>query len=193
MGTNDMIDLQPFKLENVKKHYNWNNDREISFNDSEYPHRFESFDSFYSRMKSLMENPNRNGELFEIVDSDHNEVIGVIEVYGIDNYNKRCFVSCTIGNKKYRGRGFGKKSLEMILKYCFNELKMNKVGAVSFDFNDKWIHILKKAGFSKEGELRNHVKKASRYRNKLIFSILKNEFNILQRRKENRYQFSIAR
>lgn len=179
-----MIDLQPFGLENVKKHYKWNNDPELSFIDSEYPHRFESFDSFYSRMKSLVENPYRNSELFEIVDSVHHKVIGIIEVFGIDNHNKRCFVSCTIGNKKYRGNGLGKKSLEMILNFCFNELKMNKVGAVSFDFNHRWIHILTKAGFSKEGELRNHVKKGSRYSNKLIYSILKSEFNILQKRKK---------
>lgn len=178
-----MIDLQPFGLENVNKHYKWNNDPELSFTDSEYPHSFESFESFYSRMKSLVENPNRNSELFEIVDLAHHKVIGVTEVFGIDNHNKRCFVSCTIGNEKYRGNGLGKKSLELILNFCFNELKMNKVGAVSFDFNHRWRHILIKAGFSKEGELRNHVKKGSKYRNKLIYSILKSEFNILQKRK----------
>jgi len=183
-GKNGMINLQPFKLENVRKHYQWNNDREITYYDSEYPHRFESFDSFLSRMKAIIENPKRNSELFEIVDLHDHKVIGVIDIYGIDYHNKRCFVSCTIGDKNKRGKGYGKKSLELILRYCFNDLKMHKVGATSFDFNETWIGVLKKAGFRKEGELRNHVMKENEYRNKLIFSILEKEYKTLHKRKK---------
>lgn len=192
-GAQGMINLQPIKIENVRRHYKWNNDREISYYDSEYPHTFENFDSFLTRMKRMIENPNRNSELFEIVDLYDEEVIGVIDVYGIDYHNKRCFVSCTIGDKSYRGRGYGKKSLELILEYCFNSLKMNKVGATSFDFNETWIRILEKAGFRKEGELRNHVMKANEYRNKLIFSILKKEFSSLHLQKKSTRRLSMSR
>ncbi|MGF1670924.1 MAG: GNAT family N-acetyltransferase [Balneolaceae bacterium] len=178
-----MIDLQPFNLENIRTHYKWNNDKELNFYDSEYPHKIETFESFLSRIKSVMDSSNDQARLFEIIDLYDNKIIGVIDVYGIDHFHKRCFVSCTIGDKSYRGRGLGREALNKILYFCFEELKMKKVGATSFDFNHAWIRTLKMTGFKKEGELRKHVKKAGVFRNKLLFSILESEFIPLHNQK----------
>ncbi len=171
-----MIELQPFSLDNVRLHYKWNIDREIGFYDSEANQKFESFESFLSRMKSSVNSSNETSKLFEIVESESGRVIGVVDLYGIDFFNKRCFVSCTIGEKKYRGRGYGKEALNQSLKYCFKELDMKKVGATSLDFNHTWQRVLMLVGFRREGILRNHICKEGVFRNKIIYSMLESEY-----------------
>jgi len=177
-----MIELQPFNLDNVRLHYKWNIDREISFYDSETNQKFESFESFLSRMKSSLNSSNQTSKLFEIVEADAKRVIGIVDLYGIDFFNKRCFVSCTIGEKAYRGKGYGKEALHLTLIYCFEELGMKKVGATSLDFNDTWQRVLMLAGFRREGILRNHIWKEGVFRNKIIYSMLEPEFRANSRK-----------
>lgn len=41
-----MVEIKPFDLQNITLHYKWNNDEELTYYDSEYPHAHESFESF---------------------------------------------------------------------------------------------------------------------------------------------------
>lgn len=174
-----MIELKPLSLDHVNLHFQWNNDEELNFYDSDHPHHEESFDSFLMRVKKMADVSNTTTKVFEIHDSQNGRMIGVVDIHHIDQDNKKCSVECTIGNKSYRNQGYGKSAMIAALQYCFEVLKLNKVSTTSFDFNDKWIHLVGKLGFTKEGELRNHALKRGRYSSKYIFSMLKNEYEAL--------------
>lgn len=174
-----MIKITPFDLQNVTLHYKWNNDKELAYYDSEYPHAHESFDSFLKRVKSVVDSENRTAELFEIHMEEDNKLIGIVDLHAIDAYNKRCYVNCTIGDRSYADEGYDVEAMKKILKYCFEEKKLHKVATTSFDFNTSWIEKVKKLGFKKEGELREHVLKRGSYCNKFIFSILSDEYEKL--------------
>lgn len=171
-----MVEIKPFDLQNVTVHYKWNNDEELNYYDSEYPHQHESFDSFLKRVKSVVDDRNQTAELFEIHLKENDVLIGIVDIHAIDEYNKRCFVNCTIGDRNYAGKGFDLEAMRIILAHCFNEKKLHKVGATAFDFNTTWIDQLTKLGFKQEGELREHVLKKGSYRNKLIYSLLETEY-----------------
>lgn len=176
-----MITLKPLDLQNLETHYQWNNDEELNFYDSEYPHTVESLDSFITRLKKVI-HYDPSVELMEIHLSKTNELIGVVDIHEIDHFNKRCIIECTIGKKEYWHKGYGREAMEKALEYCFEKLLMNKVTTAAFDFNDRWIKLVEKMGFRKEGELREHTFKNDRYHNKIIFGILKSEY--VQRRKK---------
>lgn len=171
-----MVEIKPFDLQNVTIHYKWNNDPELTYYDSEYPHQHESFDTFLKRVKSVVDERNQTADLFEIHLKENDKLIGIVDVHAIDDYNKRCFVNCTIGDRDYAGQGYDVAALKMILAYCFNQKEMNKVCTTAFDFNISWIDKVKGLGFVQEGELREHVLKKGEFRNKLIFSLLKKEY-----------------
>lgn len=171
-----MVEIKPFDLQNVTIHYKWNNDEELNYYDSEYPHQHESFESFLKRVKSVVDERNQTAELFEIHLEENDALIGIVDIHAIDEYNQRCFVNCTIGDRNYAGEGYDLEALKIILSHCFNKKDMHKVGATAFDFNTSWINLLGKLGFQKEGELREHVLKKGSFRNKLIFSLLKEEY-----------------
>lgn len=176
-----MIEITPFDLQNVSLHYKWNNDKELAYYDSEYPHEHERFESFLKRIKAVVDRENKAAELFEIhLKEENNKLIGIIDLHAIDAYNKRCYVNCTIGDRTYADEGYEEVALKKILTYCFSEKKLHKVATTAFDFNTSWIEKVEKLGFKKEGDLREHVLKKGSYCNKLIFSILESEFKNLQ-------------
>lgn len=171
-----MVEITPFSLQNVTLHYEWNNDAELAYYDSEYPHEHEPFDTFLRRIKSVLDSDNDTAELFEIHLKDTGQLIGIVDLHAIDRYNRRCYVNCTIGDRDYAGEGYDEQALKLILAYCFEELEMHKVGTTAFDFNTTWIDHVQEIGFSLEGTLRKHVLKNDTWRDKLIFSLLKEEY-----------------
>ena len=171
-----MVEIKPFDLQNVTVHYKWNNDPELTYYDSEYPHEHESFDTFLKRIKSVVDERNQTAELFEIHLEENDKLIGIVDIHAIDEYNRRCFVNCTIGDREYAEQGCDIAAMKIILAHCFNNKNMHKVATTAFDFNTTWIEHVKELGFSQEGELREHVLKKDEFINKLIFSILEDEF-----------------
>ncbi|WP_445664841.1 GNAT family N-acetyltransferase [Fodinibius sp. AD559] len=171
-----MVEIKEFDLQNVSVHYKWNNDEKLNHYDSDYPHQHESFETFLKRIKSVLDERNETSELSEIHLSENDKLIGIVDIHGIDKYNKRCFVNCTIGDCKYAEKGYEAEALKIVLDYCFNEKGMHKVGTAAFDFNTSWIESVEKFGFEQEGQLREHVIKNDAYCDKLIFSLLEKDF-----------------
>ncbi len=173
-----MITLRPFDLRNIGMHFQWNNDEEINYYDSDFPFQPEDFESFIRRINRITSTTEKSNYIFEIHLEHQSKMIGVVDVIRVDRFNRQCSVDCCIGDKKYRNRGYGSKALQQALSFCFLELGMNKVTTAAFDFNKVWIHVVKKAGFRTEGTLRQHAYKGSGYSDKLIFGLLRNEFEL---------------
>lgn len=176
-----MVTLKPFNVENAETHFEWNNDKELNYYDSDLPHHTESFDSFITRVKNILNSDLRSFEWLEIhTDEKNPRLIGIVDIYNIDNHNNRCDMDCTIAKRNYRGKGYGKAALFEALTHCFEVLGMHKVNAYAFDFNSTWMHVMKQNGFTEEGVLRYHTYKESQFHDKHIFGILKEEFEELR-------------
>jgi len=171
-----MIKIKAFDLQNVSIHYKWNHDEDLNYYDFDSPHRRVSFKAFLRHIKSVLDESNETAELFEINLTDNDKLIGIVEIKAIDNYNRRCLVNCTIGNRNYAGEGYAKEALKIVLAHCFNEKDMHKVTTTAFDFDTAWIESVKELGFSQEGQLREHILKKDEYCDKLIFSILESDY-----------------
>lgn len=171
-----MVEIKEFDLQNVSVHYKWNNDEELNYYDSDYPHQHESFEAFLKRIKSVLDERNSTHDLYEIHFSDNDKLIGIVDIHAIDKYNRRCYVNCTIGDRAYAGKGYDIEALKIVLAHCFDEKDMHKVATTAFDFNTSWIEGVQKLGFKKEGQLREHVIKQDEYCDKLIFSLLKSDY-----------------
>lgn len=171
-----MIQLKPFDLQNVGLHYQWNNDAELNFYDSDYPHKNESFESFLKRVKIAADPDFKAGIILEIHTTDEARMIGVVDIHHIDEYNQRCELEITIGDRSFWNKGFGTATLEAAIQYCFETLGMHKIVTSAFDFNQPWINLVEKNGFVKEGVLRDHTLKNGQFRSKFIFGLLKTEY-----------------
>lgn len=66
--------------------------------------------------------------------------------------------------------------MKAILKVAFEELNLHRVSLGVFDFNVSAIACYEKAGFTKEGLLRDSRKNGDEYWNLWEMSILENEW-----------------
>ncbi len=171
----ERISLSPLRYENIYTHFSWSNDPELNRYDSELPFIEETFGSFKKRFEHLLAHPSMNSQDFEIHAED-GKLIGVVEISDISDHNRHCSVSLTIGDRDYWGKGYGRDAMGVLLDYCFNILKMHRVTAEAFEYNDAWKRLVEGMGFHKEGTVRDYVFREGRFWDKHLYALLDAEF-----------------
>ncbi|MFO6498876.1 MULTISPECIES: GNAT family N-acetyltransferase [Bacillus] len=114
---------------------------------------------------------------YKVIDGDTGDVIGHISLGKIDRKNKSARVGkVLVGDQNARGKGIGQQMIKKILRIAFDELHLHRVSLGVFDFNVSAITCYEKAGFMKEGLLRDSAKNGDEYWSAWEMSILKHEW-----------------
>ena len=113
---------------------------------------------------------------FAIRKINNNEIVGMIYISQIDLKNQKCSTGIKIGGM-YRGKGYALDAVKALLKYLFNEMNFNRVEAKILEYNIPSQELYKKCGFILEGRLRKTIYKTGAFRDQLVYSILKEDFN----------------
>lgn len=105
-----------------------------------------------------------------------------------ETYGRSAFILCSY-NKSYnsfelrrivvdsKSKGTGLELIKALMKYTFEILKANRFWLDVFSDNERAINLYKKLGMVNEGTLRQSYKDYSgKYRDQMIFSMLKEEF-----------------
>lgn len=102
--------------------------------------------------------------------------IGYGGLLNIDRKNSKAESYMAIGEKKHWGKGYAKEIREILLKYAFKELGINKVYSYIWTKNKKMININKNIGFEIEGILKQDVFSHGEFRDRFIMSIFKRDY-----------------
>ena len=113
---------------------------------------------------------------FAIHVKDEDEPVGVISLMNISDANESAELSVIVGHPDDRHQGYGTEAIELLLRYAFEELGLNRVGLSAFDFNDEAIAAYEKLGFAIEGRYRQAIKRKSRFHDAILMSIMKGEW-----------------
>jgi RimJ/RimL family protein N-acetyltransferase len=114
---------------------------------------------------------------FAIHVKDEDEPVGVISLMNISDANESAELSVIVGHPDDRHQGYGTEAIELLLRYAFEELGLNRVGLSAFDFNDEAIAAYEKLGFAIEGRYRQAIKRKSRFHDAILMSIMKREWH----------------
>ncbi|MEH7238887.1 GNAT family N-acetyltransferase [Bacillus sp. JJ1562] len=133
-----------------------------------------------SQLEEYMENANsHNSEtlIYKVIDKETGNMIGHISLGKIDRRNKSARVGkVLIGDKNARGKGIGQQMIKEVLNIAFEEHQLHRVSLGVFDFNSSAIACYEKAGFIKEGLLRDTGKNGEEYWSLWEMGILENEW-----------------
>jgi len=103
-----------------------------------------------------------------------NHIIGFVILSGVkDKNNSIEFRRIVI---KEKGRGLGRKSIQEIKRYCFEELDCHRLWLDVLESNVRARHLYSSENFKEEGTLRECLVAGDDYHSLIIMSILENEY-----------------
>ncbi len=73
-------------------------------------------------------------------------------------------------------QGLGTELVDLLLKLGFETLELHRVWAAHSPLNQSARAVLQRTGFTEEGRIRHHIRKAGRWRDSITWSILDSEW-----------------
>ncbi|GGC98718.1 aminoglycoside N(6')-acetyltransferase [Thalassobacillus devorans] len=116
--------------------------------------------------------------IYKVVHTKTGTVVGHISLARIDRENRSARIGrVLVGDQSYRGQGICRQMIERIVRIAFEDIELHRVSLGVFDFNDSAISCYQKAGFKKEGLLRDYRKVGDEYWSLWEMSLLEHEWS----------------
>jgi RimJ/RimL family protein N-acetyltransferase len=111
-----------------------------------------------------------------IIENDKNQQIGMANIVNINFKDGNAEIGLLL-DPAFQGKGFGKKIVDTIANYSFNQLRLNRIETTIISINQPSLKLfLNKCGWKQEGILRSWYYRNGMYIDKIILAILKEEF-----------------
>ena len=98
--------------------------------------------------------------------------LGTIILSDIDQKNATGHIHIKMLKDGGRGRGYGTDAVKTMVRYAFEELRLNCIYANILAYNDEPIKRFERCRFKKDGVLRQRVYKKGKFVDMLAYSIL---------------------
>jgi len=118
---------------------------------------------------------NKNNTVYCIYHKTPDKVIGVWKLQDLDDTNRCTEMGMDIF-KKYRGKGFGSKSFQMIFKYLFESLNVHTVYAKVGEYNETSLAAAQKAGYRITGKIPESLYRRGKYWDNIVMAITIDEY-----------------
>ena len=110
-----------------------------------------------------------------IIDRESRKMIGTCGFTKIDTANNSAEIGYVL-NPDFHRRGFGSEAVKRILKFGFEELKLNRIEARFMQGNEASLALMRSVGMTFEGYMRDLVFVKGSYRTVGVCSILRSEY-----------------
>ncbi|MFW9802834.1 MAG: GNAT family N-acetyltransferase [Candidatus Thorarchaeota archaeon] len=114
---------------------------------------------------------------FGIEAKEDSTLIGIIDLANISWMSRNAEVSIfALFHPDYRGKGYGKDALVVLLDMAFSVLNLHTVYLWVASFNNRAIGFYERVGFKTQGKLRDLAFRDGQHHDVIIMDILKSEF-----------------
>ena len=120
----------------------------------------------------------RQEEVLLAIETADGVHIGNVGLHAIDWQNRSTELGIAIGEKAYWDQGYGTDAVRTLLGLAFRTMNLHRVFLRVDAENTRGIRCYEKAGFQRDGILRDVVFKEGGYKDQYIMSILETEFEI---------------
>lgn len=121
---------------------------------------------------------------FESLSTDQDNIMFAIEVdkvigcCGLTNINWKeghGEVSIYIGKERWQGMGCATDALQLLLEYGFKELRLHRIYAIIFEYNEASVKLFEKNGFVLEGRHREARFWDGKFHDELVYGLLETD------------------
>jgi len=177
----ERIRLRAIEAEDWETFYQWNSDSEtaracyfIPFPQSRASERK------WATEKTAEES--KNDLFYFVIESLSGDLIGTINTHTCNQRNRTFMYGIAI-LADHRCKGYASETIQLVLKYYFEELGYQKVTVQIYAFNEASIKLHEKLGFQREGCLRRMIYTGGIYHDEMIYGLTVDEF--IERKKSN--------
>lgn len=103
-------------------------------------------------------------------------LLGSTGLHGIDWKNRHAQFGILIGDPAEWGKGYGTEATTLMTRYAFDTLNLNRVWLHVYANNPRGMRAYEKAGFQREGVLRQEFYHEGRYWDIFVMGVLREEW-----------------
>jgi RimJ/RimL family protein N-acetyltransferase len=163
------VKLGAVREEDLPRLWEWINDREQVIYNAVYkpvsePEHLEWFEQ-------ITRNP--RVKLFALRDAADAALVGTCQLHSIDCVARAAELQIRIGDVGKRDAGMGTDAVRQLIEFGFRDLNLNRIYLHVFATNARAIHVYEKAGFVREGVLRQAAFLDGRFVDVVVMAILR--------------------
>jgi RimJ/RimL family protein N-acetyltransferase len=169
--------LRAIRREDLGRLNDFANNCELCASSSSSPYVPVSLDETRAEYERYVAEACRNRVRFVI--EFEGSVIGECGLSGLSEsrgVTRSCDLNIVIGEQSLWGRGLGKEVIELLLRYAFECINLERVGLRTSSENKRALACFVASGFIEEGRLRNQEWKACAYHDRVYMSVLRSEW-----------------
>lgn len=117
----------------------------------------------------------KTSKLCSIIDTESQDIIGIIRIQNIDSINRNCEIGLDIV-PKYRGKGLGAKSYAMLMQYLFLQFNMHMIYLRVGAFNDHAKAIYEELHFIETGRYKDYLYRHGQYWDYILMTMTKDHY-----------------
>lgn len=172
MHRTEKIYLAPISSEDSETLFAWINERElVTFNSSYKPVHKANHNIWF---ESIIKKP--DVIIFGIKRVEDDKLIGSCQLNNLNLISRNAELQIRIASDSDRGRGFGSDAVQLLLKFAFADLNLNKVYLHVFSTNKRAVKAYEKCGFRHEGELKQQAFINGSYLDIAVMAVLREDY-----------------
>jgi RimJ/RimL family protein N-acetyltransferase len=125
------------------------------------------------QLKALVADWNDGIENFVFAVRMQDQLIGLVNLDDLDWPNSHTEIGIALTDSSRRGQGLAAEALQILIDYAFGELGLHRIWARIIEDNVPSVKLFEKLGFLPEGRMRGHVRRRGRFRDMLIYGLVK--------------------
>ena len=174
MIVGEKVRLRPIERDDLPRYVEWFADPEVRRYLALYlPFSLAQEERWF---ENLLERLERREDVVLAIETAEGVHIGNVGLHRIDWRNRNAELGIAIGERSYWNQGYGTDAIRTLLSLAFREMNLHRVFLRVDADNARGIRCYEKAGFRREGVLREAVFKEGAYHDQYIMSILQSEF-----------------
>jgi RimJ/RimL family protein N-acetyltransferase len=174
MIVGEKVRLRPIERDDLPRFVEWFGDPEVRRYLMLYlPFSLAQEERWFENLQGRLERQEDVLLAIETADGVH---IGNIGLHSIKWKDRNAELGIAIGEKAYWSQGYGSDAIHTLLGLAFREMNLHRVFLRVDADNARGIRCYEKAGFQRDGTLREAVFREGAYIDQLMMSILQSEF-----------------
>lgn len=112
-----------------------------------------------------------------VIETEEDGAVGMIGLHEFDWKNGSASgLGMRVAKKEIRTRGLATDAWMTLLRYAFDELRLNRVNGSALSYNAASLRVCEKVGFKREGIKRQAIFKNNQFHDLIMMGVLKEDY-----------------